>query len=411
MTTTTFTKAALLEKLADLENRFSDLSPELELTVRDPELGVEGYVVVWTTLTAVGGPLGRCGKGGTRITPTTTLDEIKMLARIMALKNAAAGLPLGGAKSGMRDDSSSPGFEQRYRRFVELVAPVLVERGGIFGGFGFDIGGFPQQALWACDQLKSTRCFTGKPVEMGGTDYDREGIAGLGVSESAVTALEFEGVPVAGTTFAVQGLGAMGAAVVRYFSEAGGILRAVSDPRVGGSYLLERGASPSLIQAIAYGDGERTKTLLESEGRIAALDAVLYAPVDILFPSAVQEVITAANVSQIQAKRIVEGANNPCTAEARTALFERGVLVLPDFIVNAGGIIAAFVEMSSPVTAEENAKTRAKVKEAKELTRTLMRAGTREILEIARSAGVEPTIAGRYRALRSIFNRAEVSAG
>ncbi len=61
MTTTTFTKAALLEKLADLENRFSDLSPELELTVRDPELGVEGYVVVWTTLTAVGGPLGRCG--------------------------------------------------------------------------------------------------------------------------------------------------------------------------------------------------------------------------------------------------------------------------------------------------------------------------------------------------------------
>lgn len=63
-----------------------------------------------------------------------------MLARIMALKNAAAGLPLGEAKSGMRDDSWSPGFEQRYRRFV---APVLVERGGIFGGFGFDIGGFP----------------------------------------------------------------------------------------------------------------------------------------------------------------------------------------------------------------------------------------------------------------------------
>lgn len=410
MATTTLTKAALLEKLADLETRFSALSPELELTVRDPELGVEGYVVVWTTLTAVGGPLGRLGKGGTRITPTTTLDEIKMLARIMALKNAAAGLPLGGAKSGMRDDSLSPGFEKRYRRFVELVAPVLVERGGIFGGFGFDIGGFPEQALWACDQLKSTRCFTGKPVEMGGTDYDREGIAGLGVVESAITALEFEAVPVAGTTFAVQGLGAMGAAVVRYFSEAGGDLRAVSDPRIGGSYLLERGASHALGAAIANGDWERTKGLLESEGRIAPLDAVLYQPVDVLFPSAVQEVITAANVSQIQAKRVVEGANNPCTAEARTSLFERGVLVLPDFIVNAGGIIAAFVEMSSPVSPEENARTRAKVKEAKELTRKLMRAGTKEILEISRSAGVEPAIAGRYRALRSIFSRAEAAS-
>jgi glutamate dehydrogenase (NAD(P)+) len=204
--------------------------------------------------------------------------------------------------------------------------------------------------------------------------------------------------------------GSGGAAVVRYFSEAGGDLRAVSDPRIGGSYFLEQGASPALVEAIAFGEWERTKALLESEGRIAPLDAVLYQPVDILFPSAVQEVITAANVGQIQAKRIVEGANNPCTAEARTALFERGVLVLPDFIVNAGGIIAAFVEMSSPVTPEENAKTRAKVKEAKDLTRKLMRAGTQEIFEIARSAGVEPSIAGRYRALRSIFNRADAAA-
>lgn len=397
---------ALLEQLTELEGRFERLAPELELTVRDPEVGVEGYVVVWTTLTAIGGPLGRCGKGGTRITPATTLDEIKMLARIMALKNAAAGLPLGGAKSGMRDDPSSPGFERRYRRFVELVAPVLVEHGGIFGGFGFDIGGRPEHALWACDQLKSTRCFTGKPLEMGGTDYDREGIAGLGVSESAIAALQCEALSPVGATFAVQGLGAMGAAVVRYFGEAGGVLRAISDPKIGGSYLLEQGASAALLSAIARQEWERTKALVASEGRLAKADEVLYEPVDVLFPSAVQEVITVANVSKIRARRIVEGANNPCTAEARTALYKRGVLVLPDFLVNAGGIIAAFVEMSSVVPIEVNAKTRKNAEDAKALTRERVRANVRATLELAKSAQVEPALAGRYLALKNIFKSA-----
>ena len=161
--------------------------------MRDPTLGVEGYVVVWNTGISVGGPLERCGKGGTRITPGVSLDEVKMLARTMALKNAAAGLPLGGAKSGLKLDPDAPGFERQYRRFVRLCAPLLRENGGVFGGFGFDIGGRPEQALWACDELKSTRCFTGKPLHMGGTDYDREGIAGLGVAIAAQTMLQVKG--------------------------------------------------------------------------------------------------------------------------------------------------------------------------------------------------------------------------
>ncbi len=391
------------QRLRELESRFDALAPELEVTVRDPELGVEGYVVVWTTLTAIDGTLGRCGKGGTRITPHTTLDEIKMLARIMALKNAAAGLPLGGAKSGMKDDPAAPGFERRYRRFVQLVAPLLVERGGIFGGFGFDIGGRPEHARWACEELHSTRCFTGKPLEMGGTDYDREGIAGLGVSESAVTALEVEGSSAQGATFAVQGLGAMGAAVVRYFSEAGGILKGVSDPKIGGSVVFERGVSRELVGAIARQEWERTAALVKVEGRAAPSDEVLYQPVDVLFPCAIQEVVTSSNVDRIRAKRVVEGANNPCTADARTSLFERGVLVLPDFIVNAGGIIAAFVEMSSTVPPAENAKSRKNAEDAKALTRERMRANVRATLELARSAEVEPARAARCIALSNIF--------
>lgn len=393
----------LTTALNALERRFEALEPELELTVRDPELGVEGYVVVWTTLTAKNGPLGRCGKGGTRVTPNTSLNEIKMLARIMALKNAAAGLPLGGAKSGMRDDPESPGFADRFRAFVRLAAPNLVERGGIFGGFGFDIGVKPEHARLACEELHSTRCFTGKPIDMGGTDYDREGIAGLGVSVSAVSALEFEGEVVAGKTFAVQGMGAMGAAIVRYFSEAGAVLRAVSDPRVGGTFLLRNLPSKELLDAIAYHNWERSRALLPQEAELVGIDEVLYQAVDILFPAAVQEVITKENCNRILAKRVVEGANSPCTKEARSALHNRGVLVLPDFIVNAGGIIAAYVEMSSTVSVEENLRTKKNVEVAKALTRERIRINTMRTLELSRSASVEPAMAGRYLALKNIF--------
>lgn len=226
-----------LAQLDRLRKDFDAMQPELELTVRDSAMGVEGYVVVWNTGISTGGPLGHCGKGGTRITPTLTLDEVKMLARTMALKNAAADLPLGGAKSGLKLDPAVPGFEKQYRRFVRLCAPVLHENGGPFGGFGFDIGGRPEHALWACDELKSTRCFTGKPLNMGGTDYDREGIAGLG------------------------------------------------DPKYGGTWTFDKPLSDSLHRAL---------TGQESD-----------------------------------------------TPGARTELERRGIGVVPDFIANSGGIIAA----------------------------------------------------------------------
>lgn len=152
-----------------LRERFKQLQPELELVVRDPALDVEGYVVVWNTIDDKHAPLERCGKGGTRITPETDLNEIRMLAQIMSLKNAATGLPLGGAKSGLKADPDSPNFEKQYRRFVELVRPILKENGGVFvGGFGFDIGARDIHPHWACDQLGSTKSFTGKPIDRGG---------------------------------------------------------------------------------------------------------------------------------------------------------------------------------------------------------------------------------------------------
>ncbi len=396
-------EAQFKQELEELERSFNNLAPELEITVRDPRLGVEGFVVVWNTPRENTGSLAPFGKGGTRITPATSLDEIKMLARIMALKNAAAGLPIGGAKSGLCDNPRSEGFETRLRRYAQLVSPLLVERGGIWGGFGFDIGVKPQHAEWVCDELNSYRCFTGKSIELGGTDYDREGIAGYGVSEAAVCGLESKGVSAHGATFAVQGAGAMGAAIVRFFSEAGGVLKSIADPSLGGCWIFSEGASKELCSAIASHDVERARALAQDEGEQLALEAVLAQDVDVLFPAAVQDVITMDTVSSVRARMVVEGANSPCKPPTRSILHERGVLVLPDFIVNSGGIIAAFVEMTSEVSNEENLKNKAKVVEAKAMTRNKVRENVTQVLQLSHSFGLEPSLVARFFALRRIF--------
>jgi glutamate dehydrogenase (NAD(P)+) len=389
-------RRAFHAELQALKDYFEAMRPELEVTVRDPSMGVEGYVVVWNTGISAGGPLENCGKGGTRITPNVTLDEVKMLARTMALKNAAAGLPLGGAKSGLKLDPSAPGFEQQYRRFVRLCAPLLHENGGPFGGFGFDIGARPEHALWACDELKSTRSFTGKPLDMGGTDYDREGIAGLGVAVAGSTMMEVKGASPATATFAVQGLGALGAAVLRYFRETGARLAALGDPKYGGTWLFDRPISRELLQALVRQDTEKASSLLPKEGKQASADSAesLYRPVDILFPCAVQNVITAENVDRIRARFVCEGANGPVTEGARTNLHRRGIPLVPDFIANSGGVIAAFVELTS-----QHAN---KAEEAKILTKEKIATNVRRLFEIAERHDAEPQEAGLYIALAKI---------
>ena len=157
------TSPKFLDEYAALEKRFQALEPEVVETFTDAAAGIEGYLVVWNTGISANGPLALSGKGGTRITPTVSLDEVKMLARTMALKNAAAGLPLGGAKSGLKANPDEEGFEKKYRRFAQLMKPHLHENGGKYGGFGFDIGARPIHPLWISDELKSTRSFTGTP--------------------------------------------------------------------------------------------------------------------------------------------------------------------------------------------------------------------------------------------------------
>jgi glutamate dehydrogenase (NAD(P)+) len=388
---------AFLAELKDLKTRFDAMQPEVVETITDPSIGLEGYVVVWNTAISKGGPLEFSGKGGTRATPTLSLDEIKMLSRNMAIKNAAAGLKMGGAKSGIKANPDDPDFEKKYRRFVSLCKPLLHENGGKFGGFGFDIGSKPVHAIWACDELKSTRSFTGKPLNMGGTDYDREGIAGLGVAVAAKTLLEVKGEEPAKTTFAVQGMGAMGAAVFRYFSETGARLAVLGDPKYGGTWVFDKPLSQEFHDALVKQDTDRAKAMMAKEGRKISDSAedALYQDVDVLFPSAVQDVITDANVDRIKARFMSEGANKPTKESAQLRLHEKGVWVVPDFIANPGGVIAAYVELTS--------QSASKAEEAKDFARRKITENVKEMMELVDQYDVAPQQAGMYMALSKIL--------
>lgn len=384
-----------LAALTKLQAAFARMQPLVELTVRDHALDCEGYVVVWNTLEP-----GGMAKGGTRVTPNVSLDEVKMLARTMALKNAAAGLPLGGAKSGIRADPQAADIKTRYQAISKRFACLFPEHGGPFGGLGYDIGARPEFADWFIEATNMPQRFTGKTRARGGTDYDVEGIAGLGVAVAARTALEQQGKSAKGARYAVQGLGAMGAAVVRYFDGYGGVLCAVADPVAGGSYTLNESlpadVRKELVAKVAVRDNAAVKALLERHGKRAdAPDAVLFEAVDVLFPSARQEVIRPDNVGQIRAKMVAEGANGPCAGDTRDQLHGRGVTVLPDFLANPGGIIAAYVEMTS--------KASDKVAEAKAMTERVIADNVRKVLEVAGSLKVAPTQAATYLALARVL--------
>lgn len=393
------TQSDFFAKLHQDTLEFHRMEPEVQLTVRDPALDVTGFVVVWNVLEE-----GGMAKGGTRVTPTVTLDEVGMLARTMALKNAAAGLPLGGAKSGIRGNPASPGFKAQFQSIARRFMPLFPEHGGPFGGLGFDIGGRPEFVEWFIEATGMPQRFTGKPAHLGGTDYDVHGIAGLGVAVAARAALQWNGDDAVGKTFSVQGLGAMGAGVVRYFSQYGGRLRWVSDPVAGGAFELpenlDDATHASIVTAISSMDRSTTRQLLSEHAvSMGAPQQVLYAPADVLFPCAVHDVIHSGNVSEIQAPLVVEGANGPCTKETRETLQSMGKLVLPDFLANSGGIIAAHVEMTS--AAEDKAS------EAMQRTEQIIDRNVRRVLDDARGLEVTPYNAAMSLALSRIFRRDE----
>ncbi len=302
-----------------------EFGPEKVVHIANPAAGLQAIVVIDNT--AIGPAI-----GGVRMAPDVTLEECVRLARAMSLKSAAAGLPHGGAKSVIVADPAMPlpDKERQIRAFAQAIAHLTDYVPGP------DMGTNETCMAWIRDEIGRA---AGLPRVLGGIPLDEIGATGLGIAVSAEAAEEFGGIALAGARVAIQGYGAVGRHAARHFSNRGARIVAVADSR--GTALCPDGLDPARLDALKA-DG---RPVADYPGASAAdRDAVIAAECDILIPAARPDIIDCANAGAISASLIVQGANIPATVEAEAALHERGVLVIPDFIANAGGVICASVE-------------------------------------------------------------------
>jgi glutamate dehydrogenase (NAD(P)+) len=313
-----------------------DWGPEKVVTVTDPKTGMRGALVIDNTARGI-------GKGGTRMSPTLTITEVARLARVMTWKWAAVDLRFGGAKAGIRFDPASPDKETVLRRFAKaLCSEVPAEY-----VFGLDMGLTEDDAAIIQDELGSPLVAVGTPAELGGVPYDQWGVTGYGVAEACAAAMAHCSLEVAGARVIVQGFGAVGVAAAARLAELGATIVAVSTA-IGGLYNPD-GLDVAAMTATRASVGDAFVTQWGNGGNTRLLEPgeELFLDTDVLIPAAMQDVIDPDIAGQLKAQLIVEGANLPASPVALDVLDERGITVVPDFIANAGGVVAAAFAMEA----------------------------------------------------------------
>jgi glutamate dehydrogenase (NAD(P)+) len=284
------------------------------------------------------------GKGGVRFHQDVTLSEVMALSAWMSIKNAAVNVPYGGAKGGIRVDPkklSMGELERLTRRYTSEIGIIIGPSKDIPAP---DVNTNEQIMAWMMDTYSmnsgstATGVVTGKPVDLGGSLGRREA-TGRGVYTVGVEAAAHIGMDIKGTRVAVQGFGNVGGIAGKLFAEAGARVVAVQDH--GGTIFKAAGFDVPALLAHVKAAG----TVAGFAGaEVLADDKFWDVPCDILIPAALEGQITAANAGRIQAKLVIEGANGPTTPEADDILHDKGVLVLPDVIANAGGVTVSYFE-------------------------------------------------------------------
>ncbi len=302
-----------------------DLGPAKVIHVQNPSLGLRGILVVDNL--AVGPAI-----GGLRMAPDVSLEECARLARAMTLKNAAAGLRHGGGKSVLFGDPrmAKPEKEKLVRGFATALAG---ESGYIFGP---DMGTNEECMAWVKDEIGRA---VGLPREIGGIPLDEIGATGWGLSQAIEAALPQAGFDLQGARVAVQGFGAVGRHSARFLAEQGAKLVAASDSR--GTITDPEGLDLTRLEALKA-EGRSVVDYGETGRGEAA--AIIDVDCDIWIPAARPDVVTGENVRRLKTRLVAQGANIPFSEEAELYLHQNGVLCLPDFIANAGGVICAAME-------------------------------------------------------------------
>ena len=282
-------------------------------------------------------------KGGLRYHPDVDRDEVGALASLMTWKTAVVNLPYGGAKGGIAVDPSKLSMkelERLTRKFVDQVQDIIGPNRDIPGP---DMNTNPQVMAWIMDQYSryhghSPAVVTGKPIELYGS-RGREAATARGLLYVCREILRDVGLPMAGTRFAIAGFGNVGSHAARLVAGDGGLVVAVCDVHGG----VE---NPSGLDVQALVEHvKRTGTVRGfSDGTACSIEEVLTHDCDVLIPAALGGVLTRSIASEVRARIILEGANGPSTPQADEVFEQRGVLVVPDILANAGGVTVSYFE-------------------------------------------------------------------
>jgi len=323
-----------------LKNPAKQVIVSLPITMDNGKIKVfEGIRVVHSNIL---GP----AKGGIRFAPDVHIDEVRALAAWMTWKCAVVDIPYGGGKGGVRCNprEMSPG---EIERLVRAYTLAMID---VFGPDkdipAPDMGTGPREMAWLMDEYSKANgmtvnaVVTGKPLVLGGS-LGRTEATGRGVMVSALSALEKLKINPFQATCVVQGFGNVGSWAALLLEERGLKIVAVSD--ISGAYYNSNGIN--IQEAIDYRD--QNNGVLEGFKGVEKLknpDEIFELEVDVLVPAAVEDVITKKNADKIKAKLIVEGANGPTSFNADQIINEKGIMVVPDILANAGGVTVSYFE-------------------------------------------------------------------
>jgi glutamate dehydrogenase (NAD(P)+) len=283
-------------------------------------------------------------KGGIRYHPDVTQDEVKALAMWMTWKCSLMGLPFGGAKGGVICDPKSMSLRELERMTRRFTSEIINEIGPEKDIPAPDVGTNAQTMAWIFDTYSMNKghsvlgVVTGKPLTIGGS-LGREEATARGATFCLESALEKKGRSMQGLRVAVQGFGNVGAYFAKFIAEQGATVVAISDSR-GGMY------NPNGIDvaaAFAHKRGGGSLSELKGGERITN-DELIALDCDVFAPCALEQVVTGENADRVKARVVVEGANGPLTPAADEILEGNGVMILPDVLANAGGVVVSYFE-------------------------------------------------------------------
>ncbi len=340
--------------MSKIFDQFADeYGPEKIIYIYEPRCGLKGIIVI-DNVSA--GP----GIGGIRMAPDVSTAEVFRLARAMTWKNSLAGIPHGGAKSAILADPTTPNKETLIRQFARGMENV---KGYIPGP---DMGTDEVAMAWVRDEIGRS---VGLSKVLGGIPLDQIGATGYGLAVCAEVAQDYADIKLEGARVIVQGFGNVGTHAARYLAERGSVLVGASD--LDGTVYDANGIDIEKLIAVKRETGHVTTY---DGGEKLPRDAWIDLPCDVVVPEARPDVIDENNAVRLRCKLVLQGANIPVTARAERILHDSGIVSVPDFVANAGGVICASVEYRGGTQ-----------KQAFETIEEKIQENTRAVMDLAKS--------------------------